>query len=146
MIVPVADAYGGVLINSRGEVLLREPAGHFGGYVWTFAKGKPEPSETPEETALREVLEETGQGARIVALIPQVFAGTTSSSVYFLMEPVGDPAQFEEETASVRWVSEQEARRLISKTVPLAGRQRDRAVLKAAFSCRASTVRCSPTT
>ena len=86
MKVPSADAYGGVLINERGAVQLREPANHFGGYVWTFAKGRPDPGETPEQTALREVLEETGQAARIIALIPEVFAGTTTSTVFFLME------------------------------------------------------------
>ena len=53
-------AYGGVLINDAGHVLLREPANHYGGYVWTFAKGNPDPGESAEEAALREVLEETG--------------------------------------------------------------------------------------
>lgn len=134
MIIPIADAYGGVLINDEGHVLLREPAGHFGGYVWTFAKGRPDPGERPEETALREVLEETGQRASIIALVPQVFVGTTSSTVFFLMEPVGDPRPFEDETASVRWAGEQDARRLIRKTASLAGRKRDQAVLKAAFA------------
>lgn len=134
MNIPMADAYGGVLINSRGQVLLREPAGHFGGYVWTFAKGRPEPGETPEDTALREVLEETGQGARIVVLIPEVFAGTTSSTVFFLMEPVGAPGQFSEETASVRWVDEKSARCLIGRTYTPTGRDRDLAALEAALS------------
>jgi 8-oxo-dGTP diphosphatase len=132
MSVPVADAYGGVLINNEGEVLLREPAGHFGGYVWTFAKGRPEPGETPEETALREVLEETGQEARIVAPIPEVFAGTTSSTVFFLMEPVGAPGPFSRETIRVRWVDPKTARRLISRTKSLTGRERDLLVLEAA--------------
>lgn len=54
-----AEAYGGVLINERGEVLLREPSGHYGGHAWTFSKGHPDDGETPEVTALREVLEET---------------------------------------------------------------------------------------
>jgi len=134
MKVPKTDAYGGVLINDQGEVLLREPAGHFGGYVWTFAKGRPEPGETPEETALREVLEETGQEARIVGLIPEVFPGTTSSTVFFLIVSVGDPRPFSEETASVRWVDEAEARRLIGKTEPPAGRDRDLRVLEAALA------------
>lgn len=134
MKVPKADAYGGVLINGQGEVLLREPAGHFGGYVWTFAKGRPDPGETPEETALREVLEETGQGARIVALIPEMFAGMTSSTVFFLMAPEGESGTFSEETARTRWVNEAEARRLIDETDLPMGRQRDRAVLAAAFN------------
>jgi 8-oxo-dGTP diphosphatase len=133
MTIPEADGYGGVLINDKGQVLLREPAGHFGDYVWTFAKGRPEPGETPEETALREVFEETGQGARIVALIPEVFAGTTSSTVFFLMEPQGKAHRFSEETWSIRWVEEEEARQLIGKTETPAGRERDLLVLKAAF-------------
>ena len=34
--------YGGVIFNSRGEILLREPTNHYDGYVWTFPKGAPE--------------------------------------------------------------------------------------------------------
>ena len=32
-------AYGGVVINRQGKLLLREPLNHFEGYVWTFPKG-----------------------------------------------------------------------------------------------------------
>lgn len=134
MKVPIADAYGGVLINDRGEVQLREVAGHFGGYVWTYAKGRPDPGETPEQTALREVLEETGQPARIMALIPGVFEGTTTSTVFFLMEPVGGPGPFSNETAAVRWVDRETARRLVAMTTTPTGRERDLTVLDAAFA------------
>jgi 8-oxo-dGTP diphosphatase len=140
MKAPKADAYGGVLINERGEVQLREPSNHFGGYVWTFAKGRPDPGETPEQTALREVLEETGQAARILALIPEVFAGTTTSTVFFLMEPVGKPGPFSDETDAVRWVDRETARLLVAMTTTPTGRERDLRVLDAAFaswrSCR----------
>lgn len=129
-----ADAYGGVLINDRGLVQLREPAGHFGQYVWTFAKGRPDRGETPEKTALREVLEETGQGASIIALIPSVFAGTTTSTVFFLMAPLGSAGPLSDETQNVRWVDEKTARKLIRKTETAAGRERDLAVLAAAFA------------
>lgn len=134
MAVAVADAYGGVLISDRGEVQLREPADHFGGYVWTFAKGRPDPGETPEQTALREVLEETGQAARITALIPRVFSGTTTSTVFFLMEPIGQPGPFSEETAAVRWADAEAARRLVAMTTTPTGRERDLEVLDAAFA------------
>ena len=134
MNVPHADAYGGVLINDRGEVQLREPAGHFGGYVWTFAKGRPDPGETPKQTAMREVLEETGQAARIIAPIPEVFAGTTTSTVFFLMEPVGEPGPFSNETATVRWVDRETARRLVAMTTTPTGRERDLKVLDAGFA------------
>ena len=38
-VIPRADAYGGVLVDAKGRVLLRAPKGHYGGYVWTFPKG-----------------------------------------------------------------------------------------------------------
>jgi hypothetical protein len=41
-------------MDAAGRILLREPSGHFDGYVWRFRKGRPEGGETPEETALRE--------------------------------------------------------------------------------------------
>src|SRR5689334_15072987 len=30
------QAYGAVVVNRDGQFLLREPAGHFDGYTWTF--------------------------------------------------------------------------------------------------------------
>jgi hypothetical protein len=67
---PKGYGFGGVLIDEQGRVLLREPTNHFGGYVWTFPKGGSERGETPEATALREVLEETGYEAEIVCRLP----------------------------------------------------------------------------
>jgi hypothetical protein len=46
-------AYGGVLIDTNGRVLLRRPKSDFDGYVWTFPKGRPDAGETPEQAALR---------------------------------------------------------------------------------------------
>lgn len=40
-------AFGGVVVDAEGRVLLREPADHFGGYVWTFPKGRPDANESP---------------------------------------------------------------------------------------------------
>jgi len=64
--VPKAGAYGSLLFDARGRTLLRKPSNHFGGYVWTFAKGKPDAGEQPEQTALREVHEETGYVCRVL--------------------------------------------------------------------------------
>lgn len=123
---------GGILVDAQKRVLLREPANHFDGYVWTFAKGKVEPGISLENTALREVREETGYEARIVAAIPGEFKGGTGVTVYFLMRPKGEPAKHDNETASIRWASIDEARMLISKTRNTIGRERDLAVLTAA--------------
>ena len=85
MTLKLKAAYGGAVFDGAGRVLLREPANHFGGYVWTFPKGKSDKGETPEQAALREVLEETGCTARILAPIPGDFAGDTTANHYFLM-------------------------------------------------------------
>lgn len=127
------SAYGGVVLNREGKVLVREPTGHYGGYVWTFAKGSPVGAETPEQAAMREVREETGVEARIVQRIDRWFEGDTSDTRFFLMELVEDHGDFDrKETAAVRWASFEEADRLVSETTSETGRARDRAVLKEA--------------
>lgn len=133
---PFKASYGGVLVDAAGRVLLREPTNHYGGYTWTFPKGKAEPGETPEQTALREVREETGCEARILTLIP----GDSSRNHYFLMLeaiPGAALSAHDWETAQVRWVSPEEAKGLIATTANLKGRERDLAVLAAALGlCR----------
>ena len=127
-------AYGGVLIDSRGQVLLREPAGHYKGDVWTFAKGRPTPGESAEQTALREVLEETGYYAEITAKIPGSFDGKRTSNEYFLMIPVQDTGHFDTETQAIRWASPETARELIQLNRRSGRRRRDLRVLKLALT------------
>jgi len=129
-------AYGGVIVDVSGRVLLREPTHHYGGYTWTFPKGKQDPGETPEQTALREVHEETGCTARILTLLPGDFSGETSRNHYFLMleaVPGAPLASHDWETAQVRWVSPEQARALINTTPNRKGRTRDLAVLEVAL-------------
>lgn len=127
-------AYGGVLVDEQKRVLLREPKGHYDGYVWTFPKGRPDKGESPDAAALREVKEETGYSARIVSKLPGSFSGGTTVNEYFLMEPDGKPGKFDDETASVVWATLDDAEGLISKTVNPTGRKRDLAVLDAVRS------------
>jgi 8-oxo-dGTP pyrophosphatase MutT (NUDIX family) len=127
-------AYGGVVINSLGQVLLREPAGHSKGDFWTFAKGRPEPDESPEQTAVREVLEETGYRTEIAAKIPGSFDGKRTRSEYFLMLPVEDTKQFDAETQAIQWVAREEARQLIQLNRKSKRRRRDQRVLKLALA------------
>jgi 8-oxo-dGTP pyrophosphatase MutT (NUDIX family) len=90
--------------------------------TWTLPKGTPHPGETVEETALREVGEETGLQVRIVAPLDSieytfVQKGTRVHKTvhYFLMEPVGgDLSQHDHEFERVRWVSFAEAPELLT--------------------------------
>lgn len=125
------QSFGGVVLDDSGRILLREVAGHYKGYVWTFPKGRQDAGDTPEETALREVREETGVEAEVIAEVPGVFSGLESDTRYFLMRPVKDHGDFDPETAAVAWVPLDEAERFLSLTEHETGRERDLAVLHA---------------
>lgn len=129
-----ALSFGGVVINGAEEVLLVEPKNHFDGYVWTFPKGRPQVGEGPEETAIREVREETGELVRIIGDVPGLYAGGTTINRYFLMRP-GPMAEITDhrEIEACRWVSYGDARSLLRKTTNGIGMKRDLAVLDAAF-------------
>ena len=128
-------SYGGILLNNERHILLRRPKGDFDGYVWTFPKGKEEPGSTPEETALREVKEETGYAAEIVRKLPGQFEGGTGVTEFFLMRPLGEPGAFDSsETEAITWVSLDDATNHIAKTRNAVGRKRDQSVLEAVSS------------
>ena len=92
------------------------------GVTWTLPKGTPSAGETTEQTALREVAEETGLEVRIVAPLPSIeYAfiqdGTRIRKTvhYFLMEPTGgDLSRHDHEFQAVRWVPFAEAGALLS--------------------------------
>ena len=91
------------------------------GVTWTLPKGTPDPGETIEQTALREVGEETGLEVRIVGPLPSIeYAfvqdGTRIQKTvhYFLMEPTGgDLSRHDAEFERVRWVAFEEAGALL---------------------------------
>ncbi len=80
--------------------------------TWTLPKGTPDPGESTEETALREVTEETGLGVRIVEPLESISytfvqrgARIHKTVHYFLMVPTGgDLADHDHEFEEVRWV------------------------------------------
>jgi len=79
---------------------------------WVRYEGTPHPGETREETALREVQEETGLKVRITGTLDSieywfVQSGTRIHKTvhYFLMEPIGgDLARHDHEFDQVRWI------------------------------------------
>lgn len=85
--------------------------------TWTLPKGTPMPGESTEETAVREVTEETGLQVRVLEsldLISYTFSqrGTRihKTVFYFLMEPTGgDLSRHDHEFDEVRWFEMAEA-------------------------------------
>jgi 8-oxo-dGTP pyrophosphatase MutT (NUDIX family) len=130
----IPQSYGGVVIDDRGRVLLHEPRDHFGGYHWTFPKGRPLPGEQPLTTALREVREEAGIDATLRAEMPGLFGGTTTDTAYFLLSLVAETGEWDNETSAIRWATRGEAAQLIALTTTPVGRERDLQVLDAAFA------------
>jgi 8-oxo-dGTP pyrophosphatase MutT (NUDIX family) len=82
------------------------------GRTWTLPKGTPNPGESREETAIREVEEETGLKVRITGTLDSieytfVQSGTRIHKTvhYFLMDPIGgDLAAHDHEFDEVRWI------------------------------------------
>lgn len=125
-------ACGGVVVNAQGEVLLREPSGHFGGYVWTWPKGRPDAGESPEAAALREVREETGVEAEIIRPIPGEFRGDRTTTRFWLMRLVRVVGSPDRETSAIRWVPLDAAAALLARSHSPRGRKRDLEILAAA--------------
>jgi 8-oxo-dGTP pyrophosphatase MutT (NUDIX family) len=90
--------------------------------TWTLPKGTPNAGETREQTALREVAEETGLQVRITDILDSIEywfiqRGTRIHKTvhYFLMEPVGgDLAGHDHEFDQVRWIRFDEAPNLLT--------------------------------
>nr|MBA3851512.1 NUDIX domain-containing protein [Chloroflexota bacterium] len=67
--VAVATSAGGIVIRTTPggpEICLGKRRRERDGVTWTLPKGTPDAGETTEETALREVTEETGLAVRIL--------------------------------------------------------------------------------
>jgi len=126
-------AFGGVLIDTAGRVLLRKPAGLHKTRVWTFAKGKPLDGETAEQTALREVFEETGVRAKIVRQLVIPRAELELSDDYYLMIPLEETGKFDAETTAIVWATREQADELISMTEDAERRLRDLKILRFAY-------------
>lgn len=70
------EAAGGVVYNAKNEILLIHRRG-----FWDLPKGKMEEGETIEETAVREVEEETGL-VNVHILKPVLFKAVTNTATY----------------------------------------------------------------
>jgi 8-oxo-dGTP pyrophosphatase MutT (NUDIX family) len=120
---------GGVLvkkIRGRPMVAAIRPGGKPEG-VWALPKGNLDPGEKPDETAVREVLEETGVQGRLVEKLGDVKYTYTRRdgvrvfkivSFYLLQAGKGRIGDIEEamrvEVAEARWLPLEDAPRLLA--------------------------------
>jgi 8-oxo-dGTP pyrophosphatase MutT (NUDIX family) len=83
---------GGIVYRQRVEPEILLVTARRSPHDWVYPKGHIEAGESPEETAVREVLEEAGVAARIVRPIEDVeidVAGERQRIRYFLMTADG---------------------------------------------------------
>lgn len=120
-----ATSAGGILFRQTGqgtELLLGKRRRERSSPTWSLPKGTPEMGESTEETALREVSEETGLEVRILATVGDIHyrfvregRRIDKTVHYFLMQEVGgDLADHDHEFEEVRWMPLAEADRLMS--------------------------------
>lgn len=90
--------------------------------VWTFPKGHPEKGETERESALREVLEETGWVCEVIRQLNDTHYFYTHQETrfsktvrWFLMKPLEETGTFDtEEVIETKWAGQKEAEALIT--------------------------------
>ncbi len=114
-----AVSAGGVVFRQSGGTVEVVLVARSASNLWALPKGTPEPGETLEETALREVSEETGLGVEIVDEVGQVAYSFTlqrervrvSKVVHhYLMEPrSGDVSLHDHEYDLAGWYEMGEA-------------------------------------
>ncbi len=120
-----ATSAGGIVIRFEGDrphFVVGRRKRERDGATWTLPKGTPVPGETLEETALREVAEETGLQVRILAPLDSIRYTFVQHGMrirktvhYFLMEPTGGSLDdHDREFEEVRWVAFDEAGGLLS--------------------------------
>lgn len=114
--------------KSCGAIIWREQSGkphvlvlkHQNGGHWAFPKGHMEGRETEEQTALREIMEETGLKVkldpsfrRVVTFSPK--PRVMKDVVYFAAKPTGGRLKRQEaEVVELRWLKLGEALKLIT--------------------------------
>ena len=118
------NAGGGLVTNYKGEFLLIRRSG-----LWDLPKGHQEAGEAIEDTALREVEEETGLKGLIIGKFIRVTDHTyfrndqwhLKHTWWYSMTCQNDQEtipQTEEGITEIRWVKKSELKELLQQTYP----------------------------
>lgn len=111
--------YSGQYEDKSVEVVL---VGRSHSGIWALPKGTPQPGETLEQVAVREVQEETGLEVRLIAYIGSISYSFVHDKIryqkqvrHFLFEAIGgDSALHDAEYDRVEWFSIPEALRQLT--------------------------------
>ena len=109
-------SYGAVIINEKKEFLLIR---HKNGGHWGFPKGHKEAGESSKETALREVLEETGLTVRLIEGFKEKSRyspkpGVEKTVTFYLGFSMGEVQIQEEEILDFEYLTYDEAKARIT--------------------------------
>ena len=122
-------SYGAVIINEKKEFLLIR---HKNGGHWDFPKGHKEAGESSKETALREVLEETGLTVRLIEGFKEKSRyspkpGVEKTVTFYLGFSMGEVQIQEEEILDFEYLTYDEAKARItfkeSKSIIVSAKQ-----------------------
>lgn len=115
---------GGIIFRRHDDIIEIAMVAVKGGTVWCLPKGLIDKGEVPEETALREVAEETGLKGRIVEKLGEISywyfikeenAKCRKTVHFFLMEyEGGDISDHDREVDNVAWFTIDEALKKVS--------------------------------
>lgn len=120
---PVQDAVsaGGVVWRKGAPGIEVVLCGRTAGGSWMLPKGRPDDGETLEQTALREVREETGLEVELGEALPTIEYWFTMNGIryhkrvhHWLMQPTGgDLADHDHEFDEVVWMPLPEAHHVV---------------------------------
>jgi 8-oxo-dGTP diphosphatase len=102
----------GLIINDGQFLMVKQDK--YGKIYWNFPGGHIEEGETPEETCIREIYEETGFNVRIKEYIGKIY-----KKHIFLVEIISGVMKLEIGLLDIAWVTETEEDKWDSKTLEI---------------------------
>lgn len=97
---------GALVLEGDGRVWLITPSNRFGGYDYTFPKGKQELGCGLKATALKEVWEESGLKVQLTAWLGDFPRTTSTCRMYLATRVSGNPADMGWESQAIHLVPE----------------------------------------